>query len=584
LSAHDDAPTVVDGKAQPPGASDPPAAAAARASFAPTPSHVRRSRPGSGPAAQSIAHETAVVALHAEEATRTSAFGKAVALLAVAGLVVHLTLFHGGVPLLHHLMTGALVASIVGGAAVWRVARDPARYSYRVTVAFGLLAITVTFIFELYLGVFSPFPCIVALGLCIFGLVDSTRMVIPMCVVACALYFGVASAVTFGAVRDPGLFSAVGPSASERLGMSVMVLAVYAAAMWVARSSRRATRDAIAQSHRALLDAQQQHALLAEANQNLDAALQAGAGRSGRYTGAVVGSFELGAVVGRGAMGEVYAAEHTGDRQPAAVKLLHARVLGDASLVKRFLREAEITKKLRSPNIVEVLEAGEAPDGAPYLAMELLVGRDLAWHLRHKRKMPVADAVVLVEQVARGLEAAHDAGIVHRDLKPQNLLLHEAGAPAPPTWKILDFGVSKLRDSAGTLTEGAIVGTPGYMAPEQVRSGLADARADIFALGAVTYRALTGQPAFPGQDVQALFDVVYKQPSAPSEIVSSLPRDVDRVLAIALAKKQSDRFARPREFADALRAASHGELADDLRARADALIRDFGWGKTRQAS
>ena len=569
MSRSDDAPTVAD----------------PRPSHAPTPSHVRKSSgsAGSGPAAESLAHETAAVALHAEEAARTSAFGRAVAMLAACGLVVHLTLYHGGVHTLHHAMTASLCVAVVGGLVVWRLARDPARYSDRVTIGFGLMAISVTFVIELYLGVFSPFPCIIALGLSIFGLVDSTRMVMPMAGIACTLYFGVASLVTFGVIKDPGLFAAVGPTTGERLGMSVMVIAVYVAALWVARSSRRATREAIARSHRALLDAQQQQALLAEAHQNLDAVLQAGAGRGGRYTGIVVGSFELGPVVGRGAMGEVYAAEHVGDRRVAAVKLLTARALGDASLVKRFLRELEITQRLHAPNIVEVLEVGEAPDGAPYLAMELLVGRDLAWHLRQRRKMPLADVVTMVEQVARGLKAAHDEGIVHRDLKPQNLLLHEPGAPAPPTWKILDFGVSKLRDSAGTLTEGAIVGTPGYMAPEQVRSGLADVRADVFSLGAVAYRAITGQPAFPGQDVQALFDVVYKQPPAPCEVVSSLPRDVDRVLALALAKHPSSRFGGPLELAAALRAASRGELSPELRTRADALVRSWGWGSTATA-
>jgi hypothetical protein len=570
LSPHDEVPTVID--------------AHASTSHAPTPSHVRHSGVGSGATSESLAQETAVVALHAEEATRMSAFGRVVAVLAGVGLVVHLTLNRGGVEWLHHAGTVSLAAAVVGGVAVWRVARDPARYSPRVTIAFGVLALVVTFVLELYLGVFSPFPCIVALGMCILGLVDSTRMVIPMCALACVLYFGVALLVTFGVVHDPGLFATEGPTVGVRLGTAFMVLVVYVSAVWVARSSRRATLHAIAESQRALLEAQRQQALLAEANQHLDAALEAGAGRSGRYTGVVVGSFELGAVVGRGAMGEVYAAVHTGDKRPAAVKLLHARVLGDASLVKRFLREAEITQKLHAPNVVEVLEAGEAPDGAPYLAMELLAGRDLAWHLRQKRKMPLADVVTMVDQVARGLAAAHEAGIIHRDLKPQNLLLHESPEPAPPTWKILDFGVSKLRDSAGTLTEGAIVGTPGYMAPEQVRSGLADARADVFALGAVAYRALTGQPAFPGQDVQPLFDVVYKQPSAPSELVATLPRDVDRVVAIALAKQQSDRFAGPLEVAEALRAASRGELSPELRARADALVRAWGWGKTKQAS
>jgi serine/threonine protein kinase len=213
--------------------------------------------------------------------------------------------------------------------------------------------------------------------------------------------------------------------------------------------------------------------------------------------------------------------------------------------------------------------------------MELLSGHDLAWHLRHRTRLPLDEVVTLVEQVARGLEAAHAAGIVHRDLKPPNLFLHEAPAPREGEWKILDFGVSKLRESSGTLTEGALVGTPGYMAPEQVRSENADGRADVFALGAVAYRALTGQPAFGVTDVQAVFDVVYRQPSAPSELLRGLSRDVDRVLAIALEKKVEGRFASAGELAAALRLASRGELAPELTARADAILRARPWGSVK---
>jgi tRNA A-37 threonylcarbamoyl transferase component Bud32 len=525
-----------------------------------------------------------IVALRDEEAARTSAFGRAIAVLAVLGLVVHLTVYRGGVPLLRHAMTASLVTMAAVGIGVWRMARRAERYTSRIAIFFGAMCLATSFVIELYLGVFSPFPCIVALGLSTFGLVDETRVVIPLCIGASLLYFAVASLIAFGVVQDPGLFAPANPSTAERMGMATMVLAVYSAALWHARVSRAATREAIERSNQAALAAQQQAALLAEAHQHLDAALKANEGKGGRWTGATVGSFRVGALVGRGAMGEVYAAEHVRTGRAAAVKMLHARVLADASMVKRFLREAEIASRLRVPHVVELLESGEAPDGAPYLAMELLAGHDLAWHLRKRRRLPLPEVVTMIDQVAAGLTAAHEAGIVHRDLKPQNLLLHERPAPATPVWKILDFGVSKLRDGGGTLTEGgAIVGTPGYIAPEQVRSGTADARADVFALGAVAYRALTGQPAFSGNEVQSLFDVVYKQPPAPSDLARGLPTDVDRAIALALAKKPEERLARPLDFADALRAASHGELQPKLGARADALVAAWPWGHTHGA-
>jgi serine/threonine-protein kinase len=122
--------------------------------------------------------------------------------------------------------------------------------------------------------------------------------------------------------------------------------------------------------------------------------------------------------------------------------------------------------------------------------------------------------------------------------------------------------VSRLRESGSTITEGgALIGTPGYMAPEQVSAGKADARSDVFALGAVAYRALTGQPAFAGKDVQAIFEVVHREPTPPTVLVPGLPADVDRAIALALAKRPEDRIAAPLDFAEALRAASRGELA-----------------------
>ena len=170
-----------------------------------------------------------------------------------------------------------------------------------------------------------------------------------------------------------------------------------------------------------------------------------------------------------------------------------------------------------------------------------------------------------------GLSVAAAKGIVHRDIKPQNLFLAEGGNGAPPTWKVLDFGVSKLADHGGTLTRGHVVGTPGYMAPEQARGQQVDHRADIYALAAIAYRALTGHPPFTGKDVPStLYDVVYKMPRRPSALVD-LPEEVDAVLAIGMAKRPEDRFADGAALADALDAALRGDLPDGLRRRAEAL-------------
>jgi eukaryotic-like serine/threonine-protein kinase len=327
----------------------------------------------------------------------------------------------------------------------------------------------------------------------------------------------------------------------------------------------------------------QREAQLVEANQNLEQALRAGAGQQGRYSGHLVGNYRLAELVGRGAMGEVYAADHvtTGDR--AAVKLLRADLTRQHAALARFLREGEVVSALEVPNVVQIQEIGELEDGSPYIAMELLIGEDLAARLRRQRQLDVEEVVDMARQVARGLDAAHAAGVVHRDLKPQNLF-RASGGDRDGTWKILDFGVSKVAGSRGTLTQQAVVGTPGYMAPEQARAQQVTPRADVFSLGAVVFRALTGRPPFSGPDTpQILFQVVYGMPPRPGELVPRLPADVDAVLAIALAKEVDDRFASASDLADALAAAARRKLDGRLRRRAADLLASRPWGKSPPA-
>jgi serine/threonine-protein kinase len=252
-------------------------------------------------------------------------------------------------------------------------------------------------------------------------------------------------------------------------------------------------------------------------------------------------------------MGEVYCArEEPGDR-PAAVKIM--RTHDDDVLAKRFVREAEIARAVRGPNLVELYETGHTPNGAPYIVMELLAGQDLAALLREQTALPLSEVLTLVEETARGLLLLHAAGVVHRDLKPQNLF---RAVGRPPVWKILDYGVSKISGS-GTLTQRDLVGTPGYMSPEQAESREVDSRSDVFSLGAVAYRAITGRRPFSGTDTpQILYQVVHGTPIKPTELVPSLPVEVEGVLAIALSKRPQDRFSSAADFASALRAASEG--------------------------
>jgi serine/threonine-protein kinase len=266
------------------------------------------------------------------------------------------------------------------------------------------------------------------------------------------------------------------------------------------------------------------------------------------------------------------------------VKLLQAQALQNSDLIRRFLREAEALRRFRAPNVVTVFEVGKAPGGEPFIAMELLHGHSLAWHLRHRLLSP-HDVLVLTSEVAAGLQAAHGAGIVHRDIKPQNLFLHQplvvpghkprdVARDRPAVWKILDFGVAKLRGEGETLTHGGVIGTPGYLSPEQAHGQAVDHRSDVFSLGAVVYRALTGRPPFPGNDVpRVLFDIAYRNPPRIAKLAPNLPPDVDTVLDVALAKRPEQRFQTAIEFARALEAALENRLNPVVRERGQELSR-----------
>jgi len=408
------------------------------------------------------------------------------------------------------------------------------------------------------------------LGIYFFGQGNDGRVAVVLSSIAILIYVVLAVLITIGALPELGLFRGTNITRPAQIFATVMVPAVLVFTLSQARLSRRATRDAVMRLDEALRLIQQREALLQEARADLDQAL--GGGR-GPWSGRRVSTYELGELIGRGASGEIYSATNAESGGKAAVKILAPDAIGDEGMFERFRREADIARRLAVPNVVRVLDLGQAPGGTPFIAMELLEGQDLGWHLRRRPQMSLEEVVALTEQVAIGLEAAHAAGIVHRDLKPQNLFLSEG------IWKILDFGVAKLRGSEGTLTKGAVVGTPGYMSPEQARGQQAETRSDLFSLGAVIYRALTGQPPFAGADLpESLFQIVYGMPARPGELVPQLSADVDAMLTIALAKDPEDRFTNASELALALRDAANGALDPRLRVRAATLIARLPWG------
>jgi serine/threonine-protein kinase len=511
--------------------------------------------------------------MHGEEAARAAAFGRIAAILCMIGL--GLQNVYEGHPKLRIAMAVAQSALGATGAWVWFRARNPLNYSKWLFRLFGITSALASIVFMHFLGVFSPSMVAVVLGLSFFGVSEDFVVAVGAGMFVALAYLVSALLVTLKIIPDYGLFQANQVPLPAKIAMLCMVTFVIVMQIWQARHSRQTMREAIERSNNAVKLANAREAQLVEAKENLDAALKAGAGRA---SGMLAGRFLLEEVVGRGAMGEVYAAREGGGAGPrAAVKILNIARRDDPDIQRRFVRETEIALRVRGDNLVHVHEVGTAQDGSPYIAMELLEGTDLAAILRERPVMPLGEVLTLVTDVGRGLEVLHGAGVVHRDLKPQNLFL--ATVPRP-IWKILDYGVSKLFDGGATLTEGQLVGTPGYMSPEQAQGQAVDPRSDVFALGAVAYRALTGRRPFTGSDTpQLLYQVVYSQPIRPRELMPYLPRDVELVLAIALAKKADERFRTSIEFAAALAEAANGALADRHRQLAAKILRASPWSR-----
>jgi Tol biopolymer transport system component len=278
-------------------------------------------------------------------------------------------------------------------------------------------------------------------------------------------------------------------------------------------------------------------------------------------TGTKLGPYEILAPLGAGGMGEVYRARDPRLKREVAIKVLPASFSQDADRLRRFEQEAEAAGGLNHPNITAVYDLGSA-DGAPYIVTELLEGETLRSRLA-AGALPVRKAIDYAIQTARGLAAAHEKGIVHRDLKPENLFLTRDGRV-----KILDFGLAKLKPETGedgrtdlktvSGTEpGVVLGTMGYMSPEQVRGRIADRRSDIFAFGAIFYEMLSGQRAFRGDTAaDTITAILTKEPPDLSQTNKEIHPGIDRILRHCLEKNPEERFDSARDLAFDLEALS----------------------------
>jgi serine/threonine-protein kinase len=286
------------------------------------------------------------------------------------------------------------------------------------------------------------------------------------------------------------------------------------------------------------------------------------------FIGTVIdGKYRIERLLGRGAMGEVYAGTHTRLDRPIAIKILHPSLGVDDLFVARFSREARAAAKLEHPNAVNVYDFGSFDDGTAYLVMAFIEGVTLRDVIRREGRLPLDRALDLIRQAASAVAAAHARGIVHRDIKPDNMMVRteESGALS---LKVVDFGLAKIVESGTQITnQGDWLGTPKYMAPEQVSSDQVDGRADVYALGCVLFELLAGRAPFEGTSTE----VAFKHALQPVPTFESLGVDVipavERAIRHALEKSPDARTQTATDFVRELDEARSPAEATNLGAR-----------------
>jgi serine/threonine protein kinase len=260
--------------------------------------------------------------------------------------------------------------------------------------------------------------------------------------------------------------------------------------------------------------------------------------------GTAVGDYDIEGEIGHGGMGVVYRATHPVIGKQAAIKVLRRDMAKNRDTVERFIQEARSVNQIGHPNIVDIFAFGTLADGRPYLMMDLLGGESLRARLR-RGPLHLSEAASVLDEVAFALAATHAKGIVHRDLKPDNVFLVERQGRWPEV-KLLDFGLAKLvtAENAPVRTHtGIMLGTPDYMAPEQIRRrGTIDARVDIYALGVLAFESLTGQrPLPPGEGYDAMLARCEQPAPEISSIAPHLPRELGYLVDGMLLKEPEAR-------------------------------------------
>ncbi len=274
----------------------------------------------------------------------------------------------------------------------------------------------------------------------------------------------------------------------------------------------------------------------------------------------LAGRFDVREVLGCGGMGAVYRAVDTDQDGPVAVKVLHKGLVANDKAVERFVREGDATQRLNHPRIVKHISAGTLEDESPYLVLEFLEGEPLADRLRVVDQLPFSEALMIADQLLEGLIAAHAEGVVHRDIKPDNLFLEKPAPGGPPvSLRILDFGISKMLGADSTAAaitiEGEVLGTPYYLAPEQIgRAGTVQGSADVWAVGVVLYEMVTGNKPFVSDNLaDLLLRIATWDPPEPSVLRKDIDPALDAFILRLLNKVPEERFMSAEEARRALR-------------------------------
>jgi len=279
-------------------------------------------------------------------------------------------------------------------------------------------------------------------------------------------------------------------------------------------------------------------------------------------SGLLGGKYRIERSLAAGGMGQVVIAEHLDLGRRVAIKLLRRELVRDSKTAERFRQEAKIVAKLKSPHVVRVFDVGSLDDGTPYIVMEFLEGEPLNRFISRNAPVPIEQAVEIILQALDGIAEAHSAGVVHRDLKPHNLFV-TSRVDGARVIKVLDFGISKVATEISLITDAStggitlpneILGTPIYMAPEQVTNSKdVDGRADLWSMGVILREMITGKRLFQGASPSAVFANILRDP-VPDLLTecSSVPAGLDDVLARILARDRDQRFSTAKDMATAL--------------------------------